>query len=66
MAKKTSVWGIDIGQSAIKALRCRLDGDTIVAESIRLYRVSKDPHQPEAEPEVMVAKRSRRSLDAMT
>ncbi len=33
MAKATSVWGIEIGQSALKALRCRLDGDQVVAEA---------------------------------
>ena len=33
MAAKRSVWGIDIGQSALKALKCRVsdDGETVVA-----------------------------------
>ena len=54
MAKKSSVWGIEIGQSAIKALRCRLDGDTVVAEAFDYIEYPKILSQPEAEPEVMV------------
>ena len=54
MAKKSSVWGIEIGQSAIKALRCRLDGDTVVAEAFDYIEYPKILSQPEAEPEVLV------------
>lgn len=54
MAKKSSVWGIEIGQSAIKALRCRLDGDSVVAEAFDYIEYPKILSQPEAEPEVMV------------
>ena len=34
MAKKTAVWGIDIGQCALKAMRCTLDGDDVVAQGV--------------------------------
>ncbi len=54
MAKKSSVWGIEIGQSAIKALRCRLDGDSVVAEAFDYIEYPKILSQPEAEPEVLV------------
>ena len=30
MAKSVAVWGIDIGRCALKALRCRLDGERLV------------------------------------
>ncbi len=66
MAKKTSVWGIEIGQSAIKALRCRIDGDTIVAEAFDYIEYPKILSQPEAEPEVMVREASRPSSAATT
>lgn len=32
MANTAGVWGIDIGRCALKALRCRMDGDAIVAD----------------------------------
>ncbi len=54
MAKKASVWGIEIGQSALKALRCRHDGDAVVAEAFDYVEYPKILSQPEAEPEVMV------------
>ncbi len=56
MAKKTlSVWAIDVGQAALKALRCRLDGDVVVAESYDFIEYPKILSQPEAEPEKLVA-----------
>ena len=34
MAKSQSVWGIEIGQTALKALRCSLvDGEVVLAET---------------------------------
>ena len=34
MAKSRGVWGIDIGQSALKALRCHIDDDNkVVADT---------------------------------
>ncbi len=56
MAKKTNyVWGLEIGQSALKALRCYLDGDKIVADMFDFVEYPKILSQPEAEPEKLVA-----------
>lgn len=54
MAKVSSVWGIEIGQSALKALRCRLDGDQVVAEAFDYIEYPKILSQPESDPETMV------------
>lgn len=54
MAKIASVWGLEIGQSALKALKCRLDGETLVAEAFDYIEYPKILSQPEAEPEVLV------------
>ncbi len=54
MAKATSVWGIEIGQSALKALCCRLDGDQVVAEAFDYIEYPKILSQPESDPETMV------------
>ena len=56
MAKKTSyVWGLEIGQSALKALRCYMDGGQIVADMFDFVEYPKILSQPEAEPEKLVA-----------
>lgn len=52
MAKAGSVWGIDLGQCALKALLCR-DGDqpgTIVAEAFDYIEYPKMIGQPDANP----------------
>ena len=56
MAKKTAVWGIDIGQCALKALRCTLDadGETIIADKYDFIEYPKILSQPEAEPEELI------------
>jgi type IV pilus assembly protein PilM len=54
MAKIASVWGLEIGQSALKALKCRLDGETLVAEAFDYIEYPKILSQPEAEPETLV------------
>ncbi|MCC6512001.1 MAG: pilus assembly protein PilM, partial [Pirellulaceae bacterium] len=54
MAKIASVWGLEIGQSALKALKCRLDGETVVAEAFDYIEYPKILSQPEAEPEALV------------
>ncbi len=54
MAKFSSVWGLEIGQSALKALRCRLDGDQVVAEAFDYIEYPKILSQPESDPETMV------------
>lgn len=54
MAKTSSVWGLEIGQSALKALRCRLDGDQVVAEAFDYIEYPKILSQQDAEPEKMI------------
>ena len=57
MAKVTPTWGIDIGQCAIKALRCVASEDEpskIVAEAFDYIEYPKILSQPEAEPEEIV------------
>ena len=56
MAKKvTHVWGIEIGQSAIKALRCYAEGDQVVADAFDFVEYPKILSQPDAEPESLLA-----------
>ena len=58
MAKSGAVWGIDIGQCALKALRCRpheSDADRIVVEAFDYVEYPKLLSQPDAEPEELVA-----------
>lgn len=57
MAKSNAVWGIDIGQCALKALQCRpheKDPDQIVVESFDYIEYPKILSQPEADPEELV------------
>ena len=57
MAKSNAVWGIDIGQCALKALKCRPhenDENLMVVESFDYIEYPKILSQPEAEPEELV------------
>ena len=54
MAKIKRCWGIDIGQCAIKALRCTLEGDQVVADAFDYIEYPKILSQPEAEPEQLI------------
>ncbi len=54
MAKNIGVWGIDIGRCALKALRCRLDGDSVVADAFDYIEYPKLLSQPEADPTQLV------------
>lgn len=57
MANSNAVWGIDIGQCALKALQCRpheRDSDRIVVESFDYIEYPKILTQPEAEPEELI------------
>ncbi|MEM8735641.1 MAG: type IV pilus assembly protein PilM, partial [Planctomycetota bacterium] len=54
MASASSVWGIEIGQSALKALKCRLDGDQVVAEAFDYIEYPKILSQPESNAEELV------------
>ena len=56
MAKKLQhVWGIEIGQSSLKALRCHMEGDQVVADTFDFVEYPKILSQPEAEPEALVS-----------
>ncbi|MEM9645341.1 MAG: pilus assembly protein PilM, partial [Planctomycetota bacterium] len=55
MAGSGSVWGIEIGQSALKALRCSKVGDDIVAEAFDYIEYPKILSQPDADAEALVA-----------
>lgn len=56
MAKSNAVWGIDLGQCALKALRCTLDSDgqTIIADKYDYIEYPKILGQPEADPEELI------------
>ena len=56
MAKKHAVWGIDIGQCALKALRCTVsdDGETIVADKYDFIEYPKILSSADAEPDELV------------
>jgi type IV pilus assembly protein PilM len=56
MAKTNAVWGIDIGQCGLKAMRCTLgeDGESIVADAFDFIEYPKILSQPEAEPDELV------------
>ena len=56
MAKTRKTWGIDIGQVALKALRCHLgdDGKTIVADAYDYIEYPKILSQPEADAEELI------------
>lgn len=56
MASANAVWGIDIGQCALKALRCTLadDGKTIVADAFDYIEYPKILTEPDADPEQLV------------
>jgi len=58
MAKSGAVWGIDVGQCALKALRCRLHGeqdDKIVADAFDYIEYPKILSQPGSDPAELVA-----------
>ena len=55
MATSSSVWGIEIGQSALKALRCSIVGGELVASAFDYIEYPKILSQPEAVPEELVA-----------
>ena len=54
MAKGNAVWGIDIGQCALKALRCSRQGNEIVADAFDFIEYPKILSQPEADPEQLI------------
>ena len=56
MAKNNAVWGIDLGQCALKAMRCTLDadGETIVADKYDYIEYPKILSQADADPEELI------------
>src|SRR5215216_4618325 len=54
MAKPIGVWGIDIGQCALKTLRCHLEGDKLVADAFDYIEYPKVLSQPEANPTELI------------
>ncbi len=57
MARTSAVWGIDIGQCALKAMRCRGhdDSDKITIEAFDYIEYPKILTQPDANPAELVA-----------
>ena len=57
MARIEAVWGVDIGNSSLKAVRCRLDdqADRVVADAFDYIEYPKILTQPGAEPEQLVS-----------
>ena len=56
MARTNAVWGIDIGQCALKAMRCTLaaDGETVEVDKYDFIEYPKLLSQADAEPEELV------------
>ena len=54
MAKNVGVWGIDIGQCALKAMRCTLEDGQVVADAFDYIEYPKILTQPEANPEELI------------
>jgi type IV pilus assembly protein PilM len=52
-----AVWGIDIGQCALKALRCRAsqDGSNVVADAFDYIEYPRILSQPGAEPTGLIS-----------
>ena len=56
MAKTNAVWGIDIGQCALKAMRCKMadDGESVEVDKYDYIEYPKLLSQADAEPEVLI------------
>jgi len=63
MASSNGVWGIEIGMSALKALRCKMVGDEIVAEAFDYIEYPKILSQPEADPEELIGEALQKFLE---
>ena len=57
MAAKTNpgVWGVDIGQCALKAMRCEVQDGEVVATQVDYIEYPKILSQPDADPEALIA-----------
>jgi len=54
MAKNVAVWGIDIGQCALKALRCTVEDGKVVADAFDFIEYPKILSQPESKPDDLI------------
>ena len=56
MAKNIAVWGIDIGQCALKAMRCKMaeDGESVEVDKYDYIEYPKLLNQADAEPELLI------------
>src|SRR5947208_3437747 len=54
MAKEPGVWGIDLGQCALKALRLERQGDQVAATAFDYVEHPKILSQPDADPDQLV------------
>ena len=52
---KPGVWGIDIGQCALKALRCEMQDGELVATQVDYIEYPKILSQPDADPQTLIA-----------
>jgi type IV pilus assembly protein PilM len=55
MAKSQSVWGIEIGQTALKALRCTMVDGEVMADAFDFIEYPKILSQPEADADELIA-----------
>ena len=54
MAIQSGVWGIEVGQTALKALRCKAEGGELVADAFDYIEYPKILSHPEANAEELV------------
>jgi len=55
VAKTQSVWGIELGQTALKALRCTMVDGEVVADAFDFIEYPKILSQPEADADELIA-----------
>lgn len=53
--KNPGVWGVDIGQCALKAMRCEMQDGEIVATQVDYIEYPKILSQPDADPNALIA-----------
>ncbi|MEZ6087199.1 MAG: type IV pilus assembly protein PilM [Pirellulaceae bacterium] len=63
MANHTAVWGIEVGQTALKALRCKQENGEVVADAFDYIEYPKILSHPEADPEELVRDALKQFLD---
>ena len=64
MAKNSSgVWGIEIGQTALKAMHCVLEGDEVVVDAFDFVEYPNILSQPDADPQQLVSDAIKQLLD---